>query len=113
MAKSTLDADILTAALIGFEVQKARIDAQIAEIRSRIGGGNKRSGAAAGSGRPKRHVSAAARRRMARAQRLRWKKVKQGAQQEKAASAKPKKASSARKASKKAPGPEAGPASTR
>jgi hypothetical protein len=51
-----------------------RIDVQIAEIRKMLdGGGTDRSEAA----KPKRRVSAAARRRMAKAQRLRWKKIKQ------------------------------------
>jgi hypothetical protein len=96
MAKSTLNSDILTAALIGFEVQKDRIDIQIAEIRSLIDGGPKESDAAADSGKPKRKVSAAARRRMAKAQKLRWKKIKQGAEPEKAETAKPKRVLSAK-----------------
>ena len=96
MAKSTLNSDILTAALIGFEVQKARIDIQIAEIRSLIDGGPKEAGAASGSGKPKRKVSAAARRRMAKAQKLRWKKIKQGAEPAQAETAKPKRVLSAK-----------------
>jgi hypothetical protein len=63
--------EILTAALEGYEAQKTRIDAQIAEIRSLLGGGGT-------DATPKRKVSASARRRMARAQKLRWKKIKQG-----------------------------------
>jgi hypothetical protein len=72
MAQIKLTAEILTAALEGFEAQKSRIDTQIAEIKRKLGGG-----ADSGAPEPKRKVSAAARRRMARAQRLRWKKVKQ------------------------------------
>ena len=96
MAKSTLTADILTAALIGFEVQKDRIDTQIAEIRRLIDGGAKQSDAALDSGKPKRKVSAAARRRMAKAQKLRWKKIKQGAEPAHAKTAKPKRVLSAK-----------------
>ena len=65
--------EILTAALEGYEAQKTRIDAQIAEIRSMLGGGRT-------DATPKRKVSASARRRMARAQKLRWKKIKQGSE---------------------------------
>jgi len=65
--------EILTAALEGYEAQKTRIDAQIAEIRSLLGGGRT-------DATPKRKVSASARRRMARAQKLRWKKIKQGSE---------------------------------
>src|SRR5690349_10946759 len=73
MPQPKLTDEILTAALEGYEAQKTRIDAQIAEIRSMLGGG--RTGAT-----PKRKVSASARRRMARAQKLRWKKIKQGSE---------------------------------
>jgi len=76
MAKPTLNSDILAAALIGFEVQKAQIDTKIAAIRSLLDGGAKTATAASDSGKPKRRVSAAARRRMAKAQKLRWKKLK-------------------------------------
>jgi hypothetical protein len=72
MPQLKLTADILSAALEGFEAQKNRIDVQIAEIRKMLdGGGTDRSEAA----KAKRRVSAAARRRMAKAQRLRWKKI--------------------------------------
>ena len=94
MAKPTLNSDILTAALIGFEVQKDRIDSKIAEIRLLIGGGRKEADAASDSGKPKRKVSAAARRRMAKAQRLRWKKIKAGGPAQ-AEAAKPKRVLSA------------------
>lgn len=100
MAKPTLNSDILTAALIGFEVQKARIDNQIAEIRSQLDGGRAEPDAASDSGKPKRKVSAKARRRMAKAQKLRWKKVKQADEPATAETAKQKRvmSPSARKA---------------
>jgi len=87
MAKSTLNSDILAAALIGFEVQKTRIDAKIADIRSLLDGGARTATAGPDSGKPKRKVSAAARRRMARAQRMRWKKLKQAGGSARTASA--------------------------
>ena len=73
MPQPKLTNEILTAALEGYEAQKTRIDAQIAEIRSMLGGGRT-------DATPKRKVSASARRRMARAQKLRWKKIKQGSE---------------------------------
>jgi hypothetical protein len=76
MPKLKLTTDILSAALEGFAAQKDRIDARIAEIRQMLGGGGTERSEGA---RPKRRVSAAAGRRMARAQRLRWKKIKQAA----------------------------------
>ena len=85
MPQPKLTDEILTAALEGYEAQKTRIDAQIAEIRSMLGGDP--TGAT-----PKRKVSASSRRRMARAQKLRWKKIKQGSE---VAPAKPKRHMSA------------------
>jgi predicted transcriptional regulator len=75
MSQLELTTDILSAALEGFEAQKDRIDARIAEIRQMLGGGGTPQ---ANTATPKRKVSAAARRRMAKAQRLRWKKIKAG-----------------------------------
>ena len=40
MPQLNLTADILSAALEGFEAQKNRIDAKIAEIRQMLGGSN-------------------------------------------------------------------------
>jgi hypothetical protein len=74
MPQPKLSDDILAAALEGFEAQKKRIDVQIAEIRGLLGG----TAASSESAKPKRKVSASARRRMALAQKLRWKKIKQG-----------------------------------
>jgi len=100
MAKPTLNSDILAAALIGFEVQKTQIDTKIAAIRSLLDGGVTTPTAASDSGKSKRKVSAAARRRMAKAQKLRWKKLKQAGGSAQAETAKPKRvlSASARKA---------------
>jgi hypothetical protein len=76
MPQLKLTSDILSATLEGFEAQKNRIDARITEIRQMLDG---RGAPQAEAAKPKRRVSAAARRRMAKAQRLRWKKTKQAA----------------------------------
>ena len=69
-----LKTEILTAAIAGFEEQKKRINAQIAELRQTLS-------PAAGDGtapapRKRRRMSAAARARIAAAQRERWAKTK-------------------------------------
>jgi hypothetical protein len=94
MAQLKLTADILSAALEGFEAQKNRIDTRIAEIRAMLDGGGTVSSDASRAATPKRKVSAAARRRMAKAQKLRWKRIKPEAEPA-AAVAKPKRKLSA------------------
>ena len=66
-----LDAEILVAAIEGFEDQKKRIDAKIADLRQILGTGSP-NGATAEATKPRRKMSAAARRRLAAAQRKRW-----------------------------------------
>jgi len=71
------DVTLLAAALEGLELQKSRIEAQIAEVRSALGrGGMKKAGDAADAPRAKsgrkRRLSAAARARIAAAQKKRW-----------------------------------------
>ena len=75
--------DLLSAALQGLESQKLTIEAHIAEVRSLLGNGAKRRGrppknaqTTYGTEPKKRHFSAAARRRMAAAQKLRWAKLR-------------------------------------
>lgn len=73
MPMPKLSAEILNAAIDGFEAQKQRIDAQIAEIRQMLDGG--RAATAATRGGPvgrRRKMSAAARKRISDAQRKRW-----------------------------------------
>ena len=94
MPQPKLTDEILIAALEGYEVQKTRIDAHIAEIRSMLGGSHTGVATSSEAARPKRKVSASARRRMARAQKLRWKKIKQGSEVKESA-AKPKRHMSA------------------
>ncbi|HUJ20970.1 MAG TPA: hypothetical protein VLX58_05570 [Bryobacteraceae bacterium] len=77
MAKTDTDVLLLEAALIGFEQKKQQIDQKIAELRQEMGG--ERAGATARPSAGKtsgRVVSAAARRRMAAAQRKRWAVIK-------------------------------------
>jgi len=70
-------AEILAAAIQGFEVQKQRIDAQITEIRRMLDGSRTVSAALSETARPKRKVSPAARRKIAEAQRKRWAAIRQ------------------------------------
>jgi hypothetical protein len=68
-----LNHELITAAIDGFEEQKKRIDAQIAELRQMLSGAS--TGDSADSSRPitkERRMSAAARARIAAAQRKRW-----------------------------------------
>lgn len=70
--------DILEAALQGLEAQKEKLEEQISQVRGLLGKQPKRavkSAAAsslAASGRPKRVLSAEARKRIAAAQKKRW-----------------------------------------
>lgn len=71
---------MLAMALVGYEIEKSKIEERIKEIRARIGGESGKThgasavmGAAESDGQPKRRkFSAAARKRMAAAQRKRW-----------------------------------------
>jgi hypothetical protein len=77
-------------ALVGYEMERKKIDEKIKELRARLGGG----GSTARVGRPpatetaprKRQLSAAARKRIAAAQKKRWaehrKAVAQAAKEE-------------------------------
>ncbi len=60
-------------ALVGYEIEKAKIEERIKEIRAQIGGGGVKLKVPVEGGKPKRRkFSAAARKRMAAAQRKRW-----------------------------------------
>lgn len=73
--RSSSDMATLAMALVGYEIEKQKIEDRIREIRAQLGtGGGARSAAAkpaAGSHR-KRTLSADARKRIAAAQRKRW-----------------------------------------
>ncbi len=65
--------EIITAAIEGFESQKAQIDAQIAELRQMLSGRPAETATAPKPARRKRRkMSAAGRARIAEAQRKRW-----------------------------------------
>jgi len=75
MQTPQLTQSILTAALDGLELQKSRIEDQIAQVRSLLGGAPRKpvaSAEASGEVAPKRTLSAAARRSIATAQKKRW-----------------------------------------
>jgi len=76
------DAELMAAALIGLEHQRAEIAEKMAELRQRLEGGTgqaaqKSAEVVSGTATPKkRTMSATARRRIAAAQRKRWAEIK-------------------------------------
>jgi hypothetical protein len=76
MASPRLTNAIIDAAIVGFEEQKRRLDAQLAELRALRNGANPTAPA---SVRPRRKMSAAGRKAIAAAQRQRWAALKGGA----------------------------------
>ena len=71
-----LTAEIIHAAIEGFESQKRRIDSQIDELRQLLSTDRTEAAPASGAPAPKRKISAAGRRRMAAAQQARWAKAR-------------------------------------
>ena len=69
MANPKLTNEIIDAAILGFEQQQHRLDAQIAELRTLRTGGNETVPV---SRRPRRKMSTATRKAMAEGQRKRW-----------------------------------------
>ncbi len=80
MPNPKMSAEIIKAAILGFEEQRRHIDAKIVELRSMLVGSVVVTAAAATTGptpgRKRRKLSAAARKRIAEAQRKRWAAVK-------------------------------------
>lgn len=76
MATPKLTDEIIDAAILGFEEQKRRIDAQIAELQRMRSGSNRTS---VSSTQPRRTMSAAGRKSIAEAQRKRWAALRDGA----------------------------------
>src|SRR5579871_6998365 len=70
-----LNNEIIAAAIEGYEEQKKRIDAQIAELRQMLSPGT--SDGVAAAPRKRRRMSRAARARIAAAQKKRWAESKQ------------------------------------
>src|SRR5437899_1693775 len=83
--------DILSAAMIGFEVQKFAIERKIAEIRLVLVGGKAEAAMPSEIRKPRKKRSAAARRKMALAKKARWAKIKQSAEPTQAVATKPEK----------------------
>ena len=68
-----LSNEILNAALIGFEKQKADLSARIAELKQMLGGGAKEPAAkTAAPARKRRKLSAAGRKAISEAAKSRW-----------------------------------------
>jgi hypothetical protein len=76
MPTQKLTAEIIHAAIEGFESQKRRIDSQIYELRQLLNGDSAETGTESGTPTHKRKISAAGRRRMAAAQKARWAKIR-------------------------------------
>jgi hypothetical protein len=74
--RSSSDPTTLAMALVGYEIEKQKIEDKIRQIRAQLGGrrgGSAAAPAAKGGGpRRRRTLSAGARRRIAAAQRKRW-----------------------------------------
>jgi dsDNA-specific endonuclease/ATPase MutS2 len=76
MPTGKLTKPIIEAAIAGFEAQKQRIDAQIAELRAMLIGAPEESAKEAPAEQKRRKFSAAARKRMREAQKLRWARLR-------------------------------------
>jgi hypothetical protein len=73
MPTPKLTAEIITAAIDGYQFQKSQIDAKVAELRALLAGGPAQTAATpVPTKRKRRKMSAAARARIAEAQRKRW-----------------------------------------
>ena len=73
--KSSHDQSMLAMALVGYEVEKKKIEERIKEIRARLGSGKLAARAAvteAGEAPKRRRLSKAARKRISAAQKKRW-----------------------------------------
>ena len=81
ITKSLEENAFLAAALEGLELQKARIEAQIAQVRSMLGGKKSKAPeaavAVAAAPAKRRKLSAAARKRIGIAQKRRWAKFRE------------------------------------
>jgi hypothetical protein len=88
----TVPHDILVAALDGLRLQEQRIKDQIAQIRSMLEGKTPVENTNVSSTHQRRKFSAAARRKMAAAQKARWARLKRESTGVEAAASKPAKA---------------------
>jgi|ERR1051326_5687930 hypothetical protein len=76
MPNPKLTAEIIHAAIEGFESRKRRIDSQIEELRQMLNGNRAVVTSETGAPTRKRKISAAGRRRIAAAQKARWAKIR-------------------------------------
>ena len=77
MSQPKLTAEIVNAAIAGFEAQKTHIDSQIADLRKMLDGRSRPAATAPNeTAKPRRKRSAAVRRQMKIAQQRRWAKIK-------------------------------------
>jgi hypothetical protein len=96
MPQAKFTPEIITAAIEGFEVQKQRIDSQIAELRGVLAGGSTEPATTPSeTAKPRKKFSAATRRKMALAQKARYAKLNQASEPPKAETKKPKRQISA------------------
>jgi hypothetical protein len=72
----SLTPEIITAAIAGFELQKSQIDAKIAALRSMLPGSNSQTAPSEIAPPKRKRMNAAARRRIALAQKARWAKIR-------------------------------------
>jgi len=72
MPTKRLTKEIVSAAILGFEEQKKGINARIAELRAMLPGGSADATMTGLTRRPRRKMSAAARKAIGDAQRKRW-----------------------------------------
>jgi hypothetical protein len=70
--KQSEDLTILEMALIGYHVERQKIDDKIGQIKAQLGGKSAPAAGAKNAGRSKRTLSAAARARISAAQKKRW-----------------------------------------
>jgi Tfp pilus assembly protein FimT len=91
MPTPKLNAEIIGAAIEGFESQKRRIDTQIEELRAMLSGSRSEGNASSEVATLKRKVSAAARRRMAEGQKKRWAAIKAESKKQESAGPEPAK----------------------
>src|ERR1017187_7613455 len=98
MPTPKLTAEIIAAAIQGFEFQKTSIDGKIAQLRAMLPGGPAEAATPEAAPRKRRKFSAAARRKMAMAQKARWAKIR--GESEPSAPAKPEATKPKRRISK-------------
>jgi hypothetical protein len=72
MANKTFELEILQAAIVGYEHERAKIDGAIAELRRRLGESGAKAGKPTAPASNGRSLSPAARSRIAAAQKKRW-----------------------------------------